>query len=285
MERLLSWDLSVRDEACVQFLQWALPQLRMQWRGFRKVRGQVCKRLQRRIRQLEIEDLEGYRCYLQQHPEEWRCLDSMTRITISRFWRDRMVFRFLAGEVLPALAQQAQAQDCDSLKVWSAGAGGGEEPYTVALVWHLQLQTRFPGLRLEIVATDSDPNMLKRAENACYHYSSLKDLPAVWRDEAFILRDRSYCLKSAYRQGTVFMTEDIRETMPSDVFDLVLCRNLVFTYYDEALQRELLEGIKWKLKTRGSLVIGIHEHLPVNVTGFRPWSDRYKVYLRNNTVG
>lgn len=274
----------MRDEACIQFLQWALPQLQMQWRGFRKVRGQVCKRLQRRIRQLEIEDLKDYHRYLQQHAEEWRCLDSMTRITISRFYRDRMVFMFLAQEVLPGLAQQAQVQGSDSLRVWSAGAAGGEEPYTVALVWHLQLQARFPDLQLRIVATDSDPNMIKRAENACYHYGSLKDLPAVWRDEAFILRDRSYCLKPEYRQETVFMTEDIRETMPAGVFDMVLCRNLVFTYYDEALQRELLDDIKRKLKTGGTLVIGSHEHLPVNTVGFRSWSDRLGVYLRDNAI-
>lgn len=39
----------MRDEPCVAFLQRVLPQLRLRWPGFRKVRGQVCKRLQRRI--------------------------------------------------------------------------------------------------------------------------------------------------------------------------------------------------------------------------------------------
>ncbi|MCZ6546022.1 MAG: chemotaxis protein CheR, partial [Chloroflexi bacterium] len=31
----------MKDTECVGFLQWALPRLRLHWRGFRKVRGQV----------------------------------------------------------------------------------------------------------------------------------------------------------------------------------------------------------------------------------------------------
>ncbi len=134
------------------------------------------------------------------------------------------------------------------------------------------------------MATDSDPNMLMRAKNACYHYGSLKDLPADWRNTAFTHRDRLYCLKPEFRQDTVFRTEDIRETMPAGLFDLILCRNLVFTYYNESLQYELLEKIKRKLKTGGCLVIGSHEHLPSNITGFRPWSYQFGIYLHDDTV-
>jgi hypothetical protein len=42
----------MKDTKCIQFLQWALPRLRMRWPGFRKVRRQVCKRINRRIREL-----------------------------------------------------------------------------------------------------------------------------------------------------------------------------------------------------------------------------------------
>jgi len=44
----------MKDSECVEFLQWALPRLRMRWAGFRKVRGQVCKRLQQRIGELGL---------------------------------------------------------------------------------------------------------------------------------------------------------------------------------------------------------------------------------------
>jgi chemotaxis protein methyltransferase CheR len=77
------------DSQCVVFLQWALPRLRVRWAGFRKVRRQVCRRVWRRARELGLADLVAYRAYLEEHPEEWALLDSMARITISRFYRDR----------------------------------------------------------------------------------------------------------------------------------------------------------------------------------------------------
>ncbi len=42
----------------------------------------------------------------------------------------------------------------------------------------------------------------------------------------------------------------------------MLCRNLVFTYYDDALQKELLERLVRRLVPGGFLVVGIHESLP-----------------------
>lgn len=75
----------MKDTECVEFLQWALPRLHMRWQGFRKVRGQVCKRIGRRIRELNLGEGADYRTYLESHPAEWSVLDDLCRITISRF--------------------------------------------------------------------------------------------------------------------------------------------------------------------------------------------------------
>ena len=94
----------MKDEQCVRFLPWALPQLRMRWDGFRKVRRQVRKRLARRLRELGLADTEAYRDYLRRHAEEWHYLDTLCRITISRFYRDKGVYAALSEQVLPTLA-------------------------------------------------------------------------------------------------------------------------------------------------------------------------------------
>jgi chemotaxis protein methyltransferase CheR len=77
------------DRDCKQFLVWSLPQLRMRWKGFRKVRGQVCKRIERRLDALGLADAEGYRSLLERNRDEWDVLDSLCRVAISRFYRDR----------------------------------------------------------------------------------------------------------------------------------------------------------------------------------------------------
>jgi hypothetical protein len=53
-------ELMTQDAELVAFLQWALPRLRMRWRGFRRVRGQVGKRLRRRLVELGLGDLRAY---------------------------------------------------------------------------------------------------------------------------------------------------------------------------------------------------------------------------------
>jgi chemotaxis protein methyltransferase CheR len=50
--------------------------------------------------------------------------------------------------------------------------------------------------------------------------------------------------------------------LPEGPFHLVLCRNVAFTYFTPALQREVLARLVTRLVPGGLLVIGGHELLP-----------------------
>ena len=151
------------DRECVEFLQWALPQLGLRWPGFRKVRRQVHKRIVRRLGELGLGQIADYRAYLDTHAAEWGVLDAMSRISISRFYRDRGVFDHLRYAVLPELAARARQRDGQRIWVWSAGCASGEEPSTVAIIWARRVQPSFPEIGLQLVATDADEHMLQRA--------------------------------------------------------------------------------------------------------------------------
>ncbi len=261
----------MKDDDCVRFLQWALPQLRMRWQGFRKVRRQVCKRIQRRLDELELSGERDYRAYLEAHPEECQILDRLCRVTISRFYRDKKVFAFLAREVLPELFRGSLARGKRTLRLWSAGCGSGEEPYTLALLWELALKSSFPELKVRILATDSDPNMIGRAQEARYSASSLKDLPTAWRDAAFVEDGDQYSLRPAFRSSVEYRCDDLRETVSEGPFDLVLCRNLAFTYWELDLQLDAARRIIEALIPGGGLVIGVHETLPEGLEDVVPW--------------
>jgi chemotaxis protein methyltransferase CheR len=268
------------DQDCILFLQWALPRLRMRWEGFRKVRGQACKRVNRRISGLELGDIASYRTYLDEHPEEWLFLDSFCRITISRFYRDKTVFQYLEREVLPRLAAMAEQESGRCVRWWSIGCASGEEPYTLAILWNAVLSSRFPGITLKIVATDADQRMIERGKEGCYAGGSLRELPADRISEAFSASGRKYCIKDNVKEYVTFIHQDVRTSVPESRFHLVLCRNSVFTYFDEALQKEMLERIAAKLLPGGALVIGIHESLPGGMKDFEVWSDRQKIFRK-----
>jgi len=268
------------DSENVRFLQWCLPKLHLRWPGFRKVRRHVYKRVTGRLKELGLPGLEAYRLYLQAHPDEWAMLDSFCWINISRFFRDRAVFEHLANEVLPQLAQRVIGLAQTEILCWSAGCAAGEEPYTLSIIGKNRLSTQFPQLRLRIVATDIDQAAIRRAERACYRASSLRDLPAEWRTEAFVAVADELCLKTEYRRPVTFVLQDIRAGVPEGRFHLVLCRNLVFTYFDEVLQRRIMQRLSGTLAPGGVLVIGSLESIPDGPWGVQPWSTRLGIYQK-----
>ncbi len=242
-----------------------MPHLRMRWPGFRKVRGQVCKRVSRRLRALDLADGVAYRSYLEGHPAEWALLDGLCRITISRFYRDRAVFDALKDRGFLDLARAALVRGESTVRCWSVGCASGEEPYSLSLAWAMSESRREVDASLEIVATEVDAGLIERARAACYPAGALKELPAEWIRSAFTETDEGYRLGERFTEPVVLLRQDVRQAMPTGPFDLVLCRNLVFTYFESGLQAELLLGMLERVQERGLLVVGGHEALPPGV--------------------
>lgn len=260
----------MKDAECIAFLQWALPKLGLRWAGFRKVRKQVCKRLGRRLKELGLQSLDEYRPRLTSDPREWTALDSMCRITISRFYRDKGVFQTLTDVVLPAIAHRAEKEEREAT-CWSAGCASGEEVYTLKIVWNaLVSPNREKDINLTVIGTDIDDVVLQRARVGCYQRGTLREMPDMLVAKHFDLIGDLLCVKDEHRRGVSFVKQDIRTAMPAGPFDLILCRNLVFTYFDLESQRRVLSKLAARLRPDGYLVIGAHESLPDGVSGFTP---------------
>jgi chemotaxis protein methyltransferase CheR len=255
------------DEECLRLLRWAAPRLGLRYEGFRRVRGQVCKRVGRRMKALGLEGLSAYLARLEVDPAERAVLDGLCRVTISRFYRDQGVFDALRERLLPQALAAARARGERALRVWSAGCASGEEPYTVAVLFKWGLQPLFPDFHLELVATDADAALLERARHGCYRRATLRELPPEWVARAFDEREGTLCLRSEYREGLDFRCEDLRQRMPEGPFHLVLCRNVAFTYFAPPVQHEVLARLLERLGPGGLLALGAHESLPEGATG------------------
>lgn len=263
---------------CVDLLRWALPRLGLRWEGFRRVRGQVCKRIGRRIAALGLPNAAAYRAFLEARPEEWGALDGLCRVTISRFFRDRAVWAWLREEGLPGAARLARAAGEGEVRCWSAGCGSGEEPYGLSLLWRLAVGPALPGLALRVLASDLDEEVLARARRACWAPASLREVPAELVPAAFERRGAELCLREGFREGVELVRADLRRELPGLAFHLVLCRNLAFTYFDAERQRRALEAIAARLAPGGFLVVGAHEALPGGVEGLVPCAGALPVY-------
>lgn len=257
-------NVGATDPLCQFRREWALPHVGLSWPGFRKVRRQVCRRISRRLDELGLADLPAYRSHLEEHADEWVRLDRLCWITISRFWRDRAVFDALRDIVLPALGS--------AVRCWSAGCASGEEPYSLVLA------AAGARVAIEVLATDVDPVLFERAQRGCYPESSLRDLPADVRARAF----EDGCLRLEYREPVSFRLHDVRADLPAGPFNLVLCRNLAFTYFAEDSQRSVAGSLYAPLRPGGALVVGTHEEPPEGL--FEPWLPRHGVWRRRGAL-
>jgi chemotaxis protein methyltransferase CheR len=127
---------------------------------------------------------------------------------------------------------------------------------------------------------DSHPVMLERARRGCFHPGSLRDLPESWRGRAFERGNGEACLRAEFRGGIDFVQGDVRRALPTGPFDLILCRNLAFTYFVDALQHDILMRLHAHMRECAALVVGIHESLPEDCVGFRPWDGARCTYRR-----
>jgi chemotaxis protein methyltransferase CheR len=228
---------------------------------------------------LQLADLKGYRMYLQNNPLEWHILDSMCRITISRFYREKGIFNSLRTQIFPDLINNALSKKENSLFCWCIGAASGEEPYSISLLWELS-EIKTNGVDLEILATEVDQLMINRARNGCYPASSIRELPPEFKAIAFSQENKQFCLKDQYKKRVEFSQQDIRNSQPDSTFHLIFCRNIVFTYFSQELQEEIARQILLRLKSKGLLIIGSHEELPGVLPGLVPWSSGLPIYQR-----
>ena len=113
------------------------------WRGFRKVRKGVLKRIRRHMASLHCSSVSEYIDILQRCPIEEEILQSHLRITISRFNRDRYLWDFLAEHTL-SLPAAADGQTQNMVSRVQLRRGGIQPQDIVALAFFIVPGDSYP---------------------------------------------------------------------------------------------------------------------------------------------
>ena len=233
----------------------------LSWDGYRRVRRGVKKSLRAHMVALGSRSVKEYLDRLERSGEEREEAERLMTVSISRFFRDKDLWRALEQEVLPDLARTGEGR----VRAWSAGCACGEEAYSLRIVWQA-LGDRWGGLPdLELWATDANPSYLEKARAGIYGPSSLKELPDEWRSAYFCRlpgQDR-YAFSEPLKDGIRWGIHDlVRQESPASGFDLVFLRNNLLTYYGKELQIPAFSRIVSALRPGGVLIIGKKERLP-----------------------
>lgn len=223
-------------------------------------------RLARHMRSLGCDGFGAY-CALLSAPSganEIDVLIDMITTNHTHFFRERGHFEFLEHHVLPILATRVLAAG-RSLRVWSAAAASGEEPYSLAIVLSEYARSRpLPDWR--VYASDISRRMVDRCRQGIYEAKKV-ELPAAellprYFRRGFGPRQGYYRLKPEVRGSvTVEAANLFQESYPVPAaLDVIFCRN-VMIYFDAASRAQLVDRLFEQLAPGGFLFIGHAESL------------------------
>lgn len=244
-----------------------LGELGYSFEGYRRVRKGVKKRIRRHMRDLACRDMTAYLGRIAaSHQDREACMRRMA-VPISRFMRDRPLWDALQGRWLSELHRRFGPRP----HAWSAGCACGEEAYSLMIAAR---EAPVNALPMNITATDLNPVCLARARAGVYPASSLREMPADLLSRYFspLRRGRRYRIHPGLIEGITWCSRRTENPLPGQMYDLILLRNSVLTYYEPPQQTRVLRKVLACLRPGGTLVIGSQEKLPARLTDMVPVS-------------
>src|SRR5262249_24929650 len=157
------------------------------------------RRVARRMQQVDVESIAGYRDYLEVHPDEFSHLFNTILINVTSFFRDPDAWKVLAQEIIPNIVSSKNAGD--PIRIWSAGCASGEEAFSLAILWADHLGASEFRNRVKIYATDVDEEALGKARQAVYDDRQLETVSPDLRERFFLKNGTRYTFHGDTRRA------------------------------------------------------------------------------------
>ena len=238
------------------------------------------RQMKRRIDALiQKHRLKGYEEFIEAITNDKNLFEefmSYITINVSEFYRNPEQWRVLESEILPNLIKNAKGK----LKVWSAACSTGDEPYSLAML----IKDYLPTSEFSILATDLDVQIIEKAKVGVYGEKSLAGLPKKYKDKYFTkLGEKSYQISDEIKKCVTFQRHDLLKDVYPEPFDLILCRNVVIYFTDEAKNR-IYTNFNKSLNKNGVLFVGSTEQI-INYRELNYLSNKSFFYKKNSTEG
>ena len=187
--------------------------------------GTIGRRLERRMRALQIETVTQYIDVLESRPEEADQLFNDLLVGVTQFFRDPEAFEALAREVVPKLFEDKGSDG--QVRACVVGCASGEEAYSLAILFceHAATITNVP--KIQIFATDIDDRGLEIARKGRYPESIAEHVTPERLERFFVKQDGSYQVKREVRERCIFSNHSFIKDPPFSRLDLISCRNVM----------------------------------------------------------
>ena len=220
--------------------------------------GTLQRRIERRMATatLGTADMDRYLELLRADSIELDLLAKDLLINVTSFFRDPKVFDLLSEKIIPDLIRGHSPDQ--PLRIWIAGCSTGEETYSLAMLFREQITLAKRSIKLQVLASDIDPDAVARAREGLYPESIASDVTPARLARFFTKEYHGYRISSELRAAVVFTVQDVLADPPFSRIDLVSCRNLLIYLRPEA-QAKVLALFDFALRDGGILLLGSTE--------------------------
>lgn len=281
--KLKSLETNKPDNEEYQIIQKILAQVRARTgRDFNRYKlSTILRRLQRRMQIYQVELLNDYLEILRRNPEEVRALSDDFLITVTSFFRDPEVFKFISEKVIHQILNKRRGND--QIRIWTIGCATGEEAYSLAMLFFEVVGNNDEIPHVQIFASDLHEVSLKRAREGYYPGDIKSEVNNDRLRKFFTKENNGYRIRKELREHVIFTPHNLLGDPPFSRLDLIVCRNLLI-YLKRDVQREVFELFHYSLQPDGFLVLGTSEHLE-NTELFSVENKEFSVYRKKNVTG
>lgn len=214
------------------------------------------KQMRRRINTLitknGIKTYNEYVVLIKQDKEKFDQFINFLTINVSEFYRNPEQWKVLESEVFPSLIERFGK----NLKIWSAACSTGDEPYSLVMA----LSRHLPLANIKVIATDIDKQVIDTARMGLYTEKSIAAVPADLKKKYFSKVGNSYQISDDIKKRVEFKEHDLlKDSYPSGC-NLIVCRNVVI-YFTEEAKDEIYAKFYKSLSKGGVLFIGSTEQI------------------------
>ena len=165
------------------------------------------------------------------------------------------------------------------LRILDRRLSSGEETYSLAMLLREQIEELKREIKLQIFASDVDPEAVASAREGLYPLSIEAEVSPAAIGQFLLREDRSYRVSPDFRAVVVFAVHDVLADPPFARLDFVSCRNVLIYLKPEA-QAKVLSVFHFALREGGLLLVGNSETVGTADGRFEVVSKPERLYRR-----
>ena len=209
--------------------------------------AQMRRRIGNLVTRAEFKSYTEYFDHVAKNKEDFAEFIEYLTINVSEFFRNPDKFDIVEKDVIPYLLKRSP-----KMSIWSAGCSIGAEPYTLSII----MKELTPGKRHRILATDLDIEIIGKAKRGIYTADEIRAMRPDRKTKYFTKTpDGKFAIKPEIKMPVDFRRHNLLKDRFETNFDLILCRNVVI-YFTEEAKAQLYANFFKALKPGGILFVG-----------------------------